>query len=88
MAEHISDPIFTAIESHRLVDAAYDDSLERGADEPIKEARRKQEGSALIALLLRRCFSKPVRHPLNLKHDLQREADVLGIIAGGAFPKR
>ncbi len=51
MAEQISDPIFAAIEHHRLIDAAYDNFLERGAHEAVKEDRRKQEGSALIALL-------------------------------------
>jgi hypothetical protein len=51
MTERISDPIFIAIEKHRLADAAFDDSLDRGADESVKEARPNQEGAALIALL-------------------------------------
>lgn len=51
MTERISDPIFIAIEKHRLADAAFDDSLDRGADESVKEARQNHEGAALIALL-------------------------------------
>jgi hypothetical protein len=51
MTEGISDPIFIAIEKHRLADAAFDDSLDRGADESVKEARQDQEGAALIDLL-------------------------------------
>ena len=51
MTERISDPIFLAIEKHRLADAAFDDSLDRGADESVKEARQNQEGAALITLL-------------------------------------
>jgi hypothetical protein len=51
MAEQNSDPIFIAIEQHRLADAAFDDSLDRGADESVKNARQKQEGAALLVLL-------------------------------------
>jgi hypothetical protein len=51
MREHISDPIFIAIEKHQLADAAFDDSLDRGADESVKDTRQNQEGAALIALL-------------------------------------
>jgi hypothetical protein len=51
MTGHISDPIFIAIEQHRLADAAFDDSLDRDADEPVKNARQEQEGTALVALL-------------------------------------
>lgn len=51
MTERVSDPIFVAIEQHRLADAAFDDSLERGADEFVKSLRQDQEGVALIALL-------------------------------------
>src|SRR5277367_3282757 len=52
MTEHISDPIFVAIEQHRLADAAFDDSLGPSADEPVKSARQDQESAALMALLL------------------------------------
>jgi hypothetical protein len=41
----------SAIEQHRAADAAYDDALERGADEAIKDARQQREGKTLIALL-------------------------------------
>ena len=51
MNEQHADPIFIAIERHRLADAAYDDSLERGTDESVKETRKNQEAAALIALL-------------------------------------
>jgi hypothetical protein len=51
MTEHISDPIFIAIERHRLADAALDDSIGRGADESIKKDRVDKEGVALVALL-------------------------------------
>jgi hypothetical protein len=51
MAEQILDPIFAAIEQHRLADAAYDDSLDRDADDSVKNARHDQEIDALIALL-------------------------------------
>jgi hypothetical protein len=51
MTEPMSDPIFLAIEKHRLADAAFDDSLDRGADESVKGARQNQEGAVLIALL-------------------------------------
>ena len=46
-----TDLVFTAIEHHRLSDAAYDDALERQAAESVKEARSNQERVALIALL-------------------------------------
>ena len=51
MTEHISDPIFTAIEQHRLADAAFGDSLERDFDESVKSTREEREGTALVALL-------------------------------------
>jgi hypothetical protein len=44
-------PIFVAIEKHRLADAAFDDSLDRGAHESVKEDRIDSEGAALLALL-------------------------------------
>lgn len=47
----ISDPVFAAIEHHRLADAAYDDALERHAAESIKGTRLNQERAALIAFL-------------------------------------
>ena len=46
-----TDPIFAAIERHRLADAAYDDSIERQADESEKDALGEKEKAALIALL-------------------------------------
>lgn len=58
MGKQISDPIFAAIERHRLVDAAYDDSIERGADEAVKSERGEQEHAALISLLR----TKPETH--------------------------
>jgi hypothetical protein len=51
MTDDISDPIFIAIEQHRLADAAFDDSLERGADESIKGARLVRQTTTLINLL-------------------------------------
>jgi hypothetical protein len=51
MAKLITDPIFTAIEKHRLLDAAYDDSLQRRAHESAKTGCEVQESAALIALL-------------------------------------
>jgi hypothetical protein len=51
MTGHISGPIFIAIEQHRRAAAAFDDSLDRGADESVKDARQKQEAAALITLL-------------------------------------
>jgi hypothetical protein len=41
MIERNSDPIFAAIEKHRLADAAWDDSLDRCADEPVKDTRHE-----------------------------------------------
>jgi hypothetical protein len=46
-----TDPIYAAIEQHRLADAAFDDSLDRHADESVKDARHEQESVALLALL-------------------------------------
>jgi hypothetical protein len=51
MTEHISDPVFIVIEKHRSADAAWDDSLDRCADEPVKDERHEQERAALVALL-------------------------------------
>jgi hypothetical protein len=51
MIERNSDPIFAAIEKHRLADAAWDDSLDRCADEPVKDERHEHERAALVALL-------------------------------------
>jgi hypothetical protein len=49
MTKH--DSIYDAIEQHRLADAAFDDSLDRHADESVKDARHEQESVALLALL-------------------------------------
>ena len=49
--DRISDPIFKAIEQHRLADAAFDDSLTRDADVSVKDTREDQERAALITLL-------------------------------------
>jgi hypothetical protein len=46
-----ADPVFAAIERHRLADAAYDDSIERQSEENIKSERAGREGAALLALL-------------------------------------
>jgi hypothetical protein len=51
MIEHISDPIFAAIEQHRVADAALDDSFDRRADESVKDERLTSEGLAMVALL-------------------------------------
>jgi hypothetical protein len=55
----LTDPVYAAIERHRLADAAYDDSLERGTDESVKETRNNQEAAALIALLRTRPETLP-----------------------------
>jgi hypothetical protein len=47
----MDDPVIAAMEAHRLADAAYDDALERGADESIKAGRQNEERDALVALL-------------------------------------
>lgn len=49
--DRILDPIFEAIEKHRLADAAFDDSLTRNANVSVKDTREDQERTALIALL-------------------------------------
>jgi hypothetical protein len=46
-----TDPIFAAIERHRIADAAFDDAIERDADESLKAAREGEEKEELIALL-------------------------------------
>jgi hypothetical protein len=46
-----SDPVFVAIERHRLADAAFDDSIDRSADEYLKSMCQEQEATALVALL-------------------------------------
>ncbi len=47
----MTDPIFGAIELHRLADAAWDNSLDRHADKSAKGARQQQESVARLALL-------------------------------------
>ena len=49
--ERVPDPIFAVIEKHRLADAAYDNSLERGVDKSVKGELSDLEVAALIALL-------------------------------------
>lgn len=51
MTESIYDPVFAAIEKHRLADAAYDASIDRGADETVKNDHQNQETAALIAMM-------------------------------------
>ena len=46
-----ADPIFIAIERHRVADAAWDDALDRDAEESVKSERQELERIALIALL-------------------------------------
>jgi hypothetical protein len=46
-----TDPIFVAIETHRLADAAWDDALQRKAEEDIKDARQTEESATMLALL-------------------------------------
>jgi hypothetical protein len=37
-----TDPIYLAIEKHPMADAAYDDALDRSADESVKEKHRQK----------------------------------------------
>jgi hypothetical protein len=46
-----TDPVFRAIEHHQRVDAAYYTALAHHAAESVKDMRRDQERTALIALL-------------------------------------
>jgi hypothetical protein len=49
--EQFPDPVFAAIEHHRLIDAAYDASIERDAVDTLKSVQQRQELAALRALL-------------------------------------
>jgi hypothetical protein len=50
-ARKMDDPIYAAIERHRLADAAYVAALDRGDTEAVKAACSEREALALVAML-------------------------------------